>query len=147
MAEIWQDAKTSLDFSIGKYYTQSGTTFLQRMITLPDDVRVLGSHSVSIDGSGMIRITFYPAAVDLGRERLDELKNVIPFKVEKPPNAPATRRAPNQVGMRRRTAAAAWLAPVLATMHLAWAADFWCATVSRCRRMLAGRGQTSGPKL
>ena len=96
VAEIWQDAKTSLDYGIGKYYTKSGITFLQRTITLPDDVRVRGSHSVSIDESGTIRITFYPAAVDLGRERLEELKKAISFKVEKPPNAPATRRAPKQ---------------------------------------------------
>ena len=51
------------------------------------------------------------------------------------------------VGLRRRSAAAAWLPPVLATMHLAWAAGFWCATASRCRETLAGRGRTSGPKL
>ena len=49
-------------------------------------------------------------------------------------------------GLRRRTAAAALLPPVLATMHLAWAAGFWCATVSRCRGALAGRGWRSGPK-
>ena len=97
VAEIWQDAKASLDYGIGKYYTKSGITFLQRTITLPDDVRVRGSHSVSIDGSGKIRITFYPAAVDLGRERLDDLKKVISFKEEKPPNAPATSSAPKQL--------------------------------------------------
>ena len=51
------------------------------------------------------------------------------------------------VGLRRRSAAAAWLPPVLATMHLAWAAGFWCATASRCGETLAGRGRTSGPKL
>ena len=96
VVELWKDAKTSLDFSVRKYYTQSGLTFLQRTITLPDDVRVRGSHSVSIDESGKIRITLYPAAVDLGRDRLDELKNAIRFVAEKPPNAPATRRAPKQ---------------------------------------------------
>ena len=100
VAEIWQDAKASLDYGIGKYYTQSGITYLQRTITLPDDVRVRGSHSVSIDESGKIRITFYPAAVDLGRKRLEEIKKVISFKEEKPPNAPATRRAPQQLYCR-----------------------------------------------
>ena len=96
VADIWQDAKASLDYGIGKYYTKSGITFLQRTITLPDDVRVRGSHSVSIDKSGKIRITFYPAAVDLGRERLKKLKKVVSFSEEKPPNAPATHRAPKQ---------------------------------------------------
>ena len=49
-------------------------------------------------------------------------------------------------GLRRRTIAAAWLPPVLATMHLAWAGGFWCATASRWRGTLAGRTRMSGPK-
>ena len=77
-------------------YTKSGITHLHRTITLPDDVRVRGSHSVTIDEPGKIRITFYPAAVDLCHERFEKLKDAIPFEAEKPPNAPATRRAPNQ---------------------------------------------------
>ena len=53
------------------------------------------------------------------------------------------------VGIRRRTAAAVWLPAVLATMHLAWAAGFWCATASRwgatfkggrCAKRRAGGG-------
>ena len=58
--------------------------------------RVRGSHSVTIDEPGKIRITFYPAAVDLCHEEFERLKNTIPFETEKPPNAPAKRRAPNQ---------------------------------------------------
>ena len=96
VAEVWQDAKASLDYSIRTYYTKSGITYLQRTITLPDDVRVRGSHSVAIDEPGKIRITFYPAAVDLCHEHFEKLKDAIPFEAEKPPNAPATRRAPNQ---------------------------------------------------
>ena len=96
MAEVWRDARDSLDYSIRTYYTKSGITYLQRTITLPDDVRVRGSHSVTIDEAGTIRVTFYPAAVDLCHERFEELKKAIPFKSEKPPNAPATRRAPRQ---------------------------------------------------
>ena len=96
VAEVWQDARTSLDYSNRTYYTKSGITYLQRTITLPDDVRVRGSHSVAIDESGKIRVTFYPAAVDLGGERFDALKKEIPFKAENPPNAPATRKAPKQ---------------------------------------------------
>lgn len=96
VAEVWQDARASLDFSIRTYYTKSGITYLQRTTTLPDGVRVRGSHSVAIEEAGKIRITLYPAAVDLCHERFKELKRAIPFKAEKPPNAPATRRAPNQ---------------------------------------------------
>ena len=96
VAEIWQDARESLDYSVRTYYTKSGITYLQRTTTLPDDVRVRGSHSVTIDEPRKIRITFYPAAVDLCHEEFEQLKDAIPFEAEKPPNAPSTRRAPNQ---------------------------------------------------
>lgn len=96
VAEVWQDARESLDYSVGTYYTKSGITYLQRTITLPDGVRVRGSHSLTIDDPGKIRITFYPGAVDLCGEHFEKLKDAIPFEAEKPPNAPATSRAPNQ---------------------------------------------------
>lgn len=96
VAEIWKDARKSLDYSVRTYNTKSGITYLQRNTTLPDDVGVRGSHAVMIDEPGTIRITFYPAAVDLCHEEFERLKGEIPFEAEKPPNAPATRRAPNQ---------------------------------------------------
>ncbi|MDE2716972.1 MAG: hypothetical protein OXI33_08145 [Chloroflexota bacterium] len=96
VAEIWQDARESLYYSVRTYYTKSGITYLQRTTTLPDNVRVRGSHSVTIDEPGKIRITLYPAAVDLCHEEFAQLKDAIPFEAEKPPNTPATRRAPNQ---------------------------------------------------
>ena len=96
VAEIWQDARSSLDYSVRTYYTKSGLTYLQPTITVPDNVRVRGSHSVTIDEPGTVRITLYPAAVDLCHEHFEKLKGEIPFEAEKPPNAPATRRAPNQ---------------------------------------------------
>ena len=96
VAEIWQDARESLDYSVRTYYTKAGITYLQRTTTLPDGVRVRGSHSVTIGEPGEIRITFYPAAVDLCPDEFEQLRDAIPFKAEKPPNAPATRRAPNQ---------------------------------------------------
>ncbi len=74
------------------------------------DIRlVTGSHSVTIGEPGEIRITFYPAAVDLCHKEFEQLKRAIPFEAEKPPNAPATRRAPSQwccpwVGGEKRAA-------------------------------------------
>ena len=94
--ETWKDAKASLDYSVETYYTKFGITYCQRPIALPDKVRARGSHSITIHEPGTIRITFYPAALDLCQERFEKLKNTIPFEAEKPPNAPATRRAPNQ---------------------------------------------------
>ncbi len=96
VAAMWKDARESLDYSVRTYYTKSGITYQQRTTTLPDDVRVRVSHSVTIDEPGKIRITFYPAAVDFCHREFEQLKNAIPFEAEKPPNAPATRRAPNQ---------------------------------------------------
>lgn len=96
VAEMWKDARESLDYSVRTYYTKSGITYLQRTTTLPDDVRVRASHSVTIDEPGKIRITFYPAAVDFCHKEFERLKDAIPFAAEKPPNVPATRRAPNQ---------------------------------------------------
>ena len=96
VAKVWRDAKKALNYSFGTYFTKSGITFLQRTVTLPDDVPVRASHSVTIDEPGKIRITFYPGAVDLCHQRFQNLKEAIPFEAEKPPNAPATRRAPHQ---------------------------------------------------
>ena len=94
--EVWHDARKALNYSLRTYLTKAGITYLQRRITLPDDVPVRASHSVTIDEPGKVRITFYPAAIDLCHERFQELKEAIPFDAEKPPNVPATRRAPHQ---------------------------------------------------
>ena len=96
VADTWHDAKQALDYSARTYYTKSGITFLQRTITVPEDVRVRGSHSLTIDRPGKIRITSYPAAVGLCREEFEKLKEAIPFEAEKPPNAPPTSGAPKQ---------------------------------------------------
>ena len=115
VAAIWQDARESLDYSVRTYYTKSGITCLQRTTTLPDGVRVRGSHCVTIGKPGKIRMaSSCPAAVDLWREEFEQLRDAIPFKAEKPPNAPATRDAPDQWYCRweagKRAAVAAALA-------------------------------------
>ena len=60
------------------------------------DIRRLARRGEDPKPRAVPTFTFYPAAVDLCQERFEELKCAIPFKAEKPPNAPATRRAPNQ---------------------------------------------------
>ncbi|MYE15854.1 MAG: hypothetical protein F4Y07_05170 [Gemmatimonadetes bacterium] len=67
VAAIRQDARESLDYSVRTYYTKAGITYLQRTTTLPDGVRVRGSHCVMIGEAGGIRITFCPAVVGLWR--------------------------------------------------------------------------------
>jgi len=73
VAAIWQDARESLDYSVRTCYTKAGIICLQRTTTLPDGVRVRGSHCVTIGEPGEIRITFYPAAVDLCDEEFEQL--------------------------------------------------------------------------
>ena len=52
VAAIRQDARESLDYSVRTYYTKAGITCLQRTTTLPDGVRVRGSHCVTIGELG-----------------------------------------------------------------------------------------------
>ncbi len=80
----------------GRYYTKAGITCPQRTTTLPDGVRVRGSHSVTISEPGEIRITFYSAAVDLCHKEFEQLRGAIPFEGGKPSDAAATRRAADQ---------------------------------------------------
>ena len=84
VAAIRQDARESLDYSVRTYYTKAGITCLQRTTTLPDGVRVRGSHCVTIGEPGEIQITFHPAAVDLGYEEFEQLRDTIPFEADTP---------------------------------------------------------------
>ena len=96
VAAIRQDARESLDYSVRTYHTKAGITCLQRTTTLPDGVRVRGSHCVTIGEAGEIRITFHPAAGDMCYEGFEQVGDAISFEGGKPRNAPATRRAPEQ---------------------------------------------------
>ena len=101
VAAIRQDARESLDYSVRTYYTKTGITYLQRTTTLPDGVRVRGSHCITIGEPGEIRITFHPAAVDLCHKEFEQLRDAIRFEAERPPNAAVTERAPDQWYCRR----------------------------------------------
>jgi len=96
VAAIRQDARESLDYSVRTYYTKACITCLQRTTTLPDGVRVRGSHCVTFGESGETRITFYPAAVDVWHGEFGQLRDAVPFEAEKPPNAPGTPWAPDR---------------------------------------------------
>jgi len=95
VAAIRQDAREPLDYSVRTYYTKAGITCLQRTTTLPDGVRVRGSHCVTIGEHGEIRGTFHPAAGDRCHEEFEQLGNAIRFEAEKPPDVHGTRRAAN----------------------------------------------------
>ena len=71
VAEIWQDARESLDYSVRTYYTKAGITYLQRTTTLPD-WRACPRVAFRNDRRGRGNPDHvYPAAVDLGQEEFE----------------------------------------------------------------------------
>ena len=96
MEVLWEDAVKTLAVAASSQATGVGVTFYQPKIKLPDDVNVSGSHSVVIDQRGMIRVTFYPGAVHACQEKFQEVRETIPFQLEKPPNAPTTKLVSEQ---------------------------------------------------
>lgn len=94
--DLWRGAVTALDIASMGIPRKEGITFYQYRITLPDNANVYASHSVVIDQSGKIRVTFFPGAVDVCWDKFQAESETIPFKFEKPPNAPTTKRAPEQ---------------------------------------------------
>ena len=96
IGDLWQDAVKALSVASNGHATRSGISFYLPTITLPDNVNVSGSHSVVIDQRGMIRVTYYPGAVDVCWEEFQEKKETIPFELENPPNAPTTKKVSEQ---------------------------------------------------
>ena len=93
---LWQEALSALSIGSSGKALKSGVTFYLPRITLPENVNVHGSHSLVIDSSDKMRVTFFPAAVHVCSERFEEQRSAIPFEFEKPPNAPTTDRFSEQ---------------------------------------------------
>ena len=98
MRDWWRDAIAMLERNFQPAYRANlGITFYKHKArTLSTGVRAKGSHIVEIVDPGIIRIVFLPAAVDLCADKFEELKQVIPFDLEPPPNAPATEQVSEQ---------------------------------------------------
>ena len=96
MDDVWQEVVEALGATFNSNPTKSGITFYLPRITVPDNVTVVASHSIVIDPSGVIRVTFYPGAVDVCLDKFQEEKVTIPFELERPPNAPPTKRVSEQ---------------------------------------------------
>lgn len=90
MGDLWQDAVKALSIASNGSPTKAGITFYLPKIILPDDVQASGTHSVVIDQTGKIRVTFYPGAVHVCLKTFQDKRATIPFETEKPPNAPPT---------------------------------------------------------
>lgn len=98
MRDWWSDAVSMLEReSKPSYRANSAITFYKRRPrTLSTGQKAAGSHKIEIVKQGVIRIVFYPAAVELCEDEFEDLKGVIPFGVEPPPNAPVTENVSEQ---------------------------------------------------
>ena len=72
-----------------------GITFFLPKLTLPKNNKeqnFYGSHSLVIDESGELRVTFFPAAVHVCKKKFEEQRKTILFEFGTPPHAPTTGR-------------------------------------------------------
>lgn len=99
--DLWADATRALKTQDDEYPKRSGITFRSlKPLELPELIgyrTVRASHSVDLDASGQVRITFFPAAIALCQKAFIEAKNTIPFQSEVPPNAPTTASVQEQL--------------------------------------------------
>ncbi len=98
MRDLWQDAVAIVGYNANPSYRKNlGITFYNpKKRTLPTGVRTDGTHKIEIVGQGVIRIVFFPAAVDLCFDKFQELEETLSFESERPPNATTTERVSEQ---------------------------------------------------
>ncbi len=92
MRDWWQEAVAVLDYkSTPSYRAKLGITFCKYgKRALSTGVEARGSHKIEIVEPGVIRIVFFPAAVDLCVEEFERLKTAVPFDCGPPGKAPVT---------------------------------------------------------
>ena len=98
MRDWWLDAISVLEWNSNpRYRAKLGITFKKhRKRTLSTGTRASGSHKIEIVERGVARIIFFPAAVDLCVDEFERLREVIPFDLEAPRNAPDTEQVSQQ---------------------------------------------------
>ncbi len=101
MRDWWRDAVAMLERGCRfSYKAKLGITFEKHPWRMFSGVKARVSHKIEISEPGVARIIFFPAAVDLCVDEFEELRQVIPFELETPPNAPSTERVPEQWSCR-----------------------------------------------
>lgn len=88
--DLWLDVIEALGGAFKGETTRSGIAFSLPTIMLPEHVNVRGSDSIRLLKARSVRLTFFPAAVHLCRERFEDTQGAIPFEKDNPPNAPPT---------------------------------------------------------
>ena len=94
MRSWWPDALAAIERNCQlSYRAKSGITlYKRRALELPTGTSAKASHKIEVVGRGVIRISFFPAAVDLCLNEFEELRSTIPFACESPGKAPPTER-------------------------------------------------------
>ena len=102
MRNWWQDAVTILGHNSRlDYRADMGITFYRRSPRpLSTGIQAWGVYKIAIVEPGIILISFFPAAVELCIDEFEGLRQVIPFDLASPRNAPATERVSEQWGCR-----------------------------------------------
>ena len=103
IGDLWRDALQTLN-TRGSHESPTprfdGVTFYMNYpLSLPELIaakRAAGSHSLRLEGSRGIRVTFYPTAVHLCQEKFGSAKEALQFQEENPPNAPTTTQVDKQ---------------------------------------------------
>ena len=98
MRDWWPDAVALLERNSRLSYTANLeiTFYSRRSRTLSTGVQAWGTYKIEIVERGVIRIIFLPAAVDLCLDEFEELREVIPFNLERNPHPPPTERVSEQ---------------------------------------------------
>lgn len=102
ISDLWEDAKSVLHTPAAWWSPTTrlkGLTFYMPALVMEElesAREAHGSHSVRLDPSGKIRVTFFPAAVELCLDEFERQQQVMSFQTERPPNAPITERVQEQ---------------------------------------------------
>jgi hypothetical protein len=100
--ELWEDVTRCLQvFERPPEPTKSGlTSYPPKRLEMPELLHASAAHathSVTLEPSSQkVRVTFFPAAVELCLHDFEDKKGAIPFQQEVPPNAPVTERVDKQ---------------------------------------------------
>ena len=92
MKGLWEDAEAVLGSRTNRSYKKKlGIVFYHnKKRTLSTGSKTNASHKIEIVGQGVIRIIFFPSAVELCPNEFEKSKKEIPFEFEAPPNASQT---------------------------------------------------------
>lgn len=101
ISDVWDDATRILNpFERQPDPTKSGFTFYAPrplvMPELPHAKAAHTTHSLTLDSTGKLRITFFPVSVELCFDRFEQKARALHFQREPPPNAPVTERVKEQ---------------------------------------------------